>query len=162
MCGDVENGALTSWAGYACGYTSISRVNELVAQSGRPRRLWTAHYDPLLGAHICARSIPACVTAAGGSLVTDADGTQWVDHGGWDESLLHPNFFDIWEQHPTEVLATMDMCNDAAGNLTISGPAKDNGDLLVFTRIGGKWSVTDVTAAIHGENPADPRNYQVV
>lgn len=86
MCADVENGAMSSWAGYRYGYCSVARVNALIAQFGRPEKLWTAHYDPAIGAHICS---PACWPG----LVTTADGTQWVDHGGWDESLLDDNFF---------------------------------------------------------------------
>lgn len=87
-CADVETGAMSSWAFYVYGYCEVSSVNELVARFGRPWRLWTAHRDPRLGAHICS---PACWPG----LVTTADGTQWVDHGGlWDESLLHDNFFD--------------------------------------------------------------------
>jgi hypothetical protein len=87
-CADVENGAMSSWAGYAYGYCSVSRVNSLIAQFGRPRKLWTSHYDPAIGAHRCS---PACWPG----LATTADGTQWVDHGGWDESLLADDFFDL-------------------------------------------------------------------
>lgn len=89
MCGDVENGALSSWAGYKVGYCSVSRVNELIGLYGRPPKLWTAHVDPALGAHICS---PACWPG----LVTTADGTQWSNHGGaWDESVLAATFFDF-------------------------------------------------------------------
>lgn len=88
MCADVEKGAMNEWTGYEYGYCSVANVNALVAQFGRPRKLWTAHYDPALGAHICS---PACWPG----LVTTADGTQWTDHGGaWDESLLADDFFD--------------------------------------------------------------------
>jgi collagen triple helix repeat protein len=48
------------------------------AAEGLPRssyRLWSAHYTSR--AHVCP----------------GADGTQWVDHGGWDESLLNSDFF---------------------------------------------------------------------
>jgi hypothetical protein len=88
MCADVESGAMKGWAGYDYGYCSVSNVNALVAQFGRPRKLWTAHQDPAIGAHICS---PLCWPG----LVTTADGTQWIDHGGaWDESLLADGFFD--------------------------------------------------------------------
>lgn len=87
MCADVEKGAMTSWAGYDYGYCSVSNVNALVEKYGRPRKLWTAHYDPKYGKHICS---PACWPG----LVTTADGTQWIDHNGqWDESLLEDDFF---------------------------------------------------------------------
>ena len=86
MCADVESGAMADWTGYDYGYCSISSVNSMISTFGRPRKLWTAHYDPNLGAHICS---PACWPG----LVTTADGTQWVDHGGWDESLLNDDFF---------------------------------------------------------------------
>jgi len=91
---DVEFGAMEDWSGYEYGYCSVSRVNELVAKYGRPRKLWTAHQDPAIGAHICS---PACWPG----LVTTADGTQWIDHGGaWDESLLADDFFDLAPPEP--------------------------------------------------------------
>lgn len=94
-CADVESGAMGSWAGYTVGYCAVSRVNALVAAYGRPRKLWTAHRDPTIGAHICS---PACWAG----LVTTADGTQWTDHGGaWDESLLRDDFFDYQTTIPT-------------------------------------------------------------
>ena len=46
-------------------------------------RVWSAHYG--WGPHICGPG--TC-----GSSV-QADGTQWIDHGGWDESLLLDSFF---------------------------------------------------------------------
>ena len=86
MCGDVENGALSSWAGYDYGYCSLSRVADLVSRYGRPKKLWTAHYTGV--AHICTPQ------ACGFGLPFGADGTQWTDHGGvWDESLLADDFF---------------------------------------------------------------------
>jgi hypothetical protein len=94
MCADVERGAMNEWSGYDYGYCSVSNVNALVAQFGRPRKLWTAHQDPAIGAHICS---PACWPG----LVTTADGTQWIDHGGaWDESLLADDFFDLAPPQP--------------------------------------------------------------
>lgn len=88
QCADVESGAMKSWTGYTWGYCAVSNVNALIAAYGRPEKLWTAHYDPKIGAHICS---PACWPG----LVTTADGTQWTDHGNadWDESLLSDNFF---------------------------------------------------------------------
>jgi hypothetical protein len=88
MCADVEKGAMSEWTGYTVGYCSVANVNALVREYGRPHKLWTAHYDAALGAHICS---PACWPG----LVTTADGTQWIDHGGWDESLLAPDFFTV-------------------------------------------------------------------
>lgn len=87
MCGDVENGALSSWVGYDYGYCAVSNANAMIAQFGRPKKLWLAHYDPSIGSHICS---PACWPG----LVTTADGTQWTDHNNvWDESLLSDDFF---------------------------------------------------------------------
>jgi hypothetical protein len=84
-CGDVESGALTSWAGYRVGYCAVSQVNDLIHRYGRPTKLWTAHYTNT--AHICS---PVCWPG----LVTTADGTQWSTHGNrWDESLLNDTFF---------------------------------------------------------------------
>lgn len=61
---------------------------------------------------------------------------------------------------PQEVLVNMVISTD--GN-TIAGVAKDNGDLLVFTRQANApgWSVIDVTDAIHAAGPNDPRRYQI-
>ncbi len=89
MCADVESGAMSSWSGYDYGYCAVSSVNENIAKYGRPRKLWTAHYDPRIGAHICS---PQCWPG----LVTTADGTQWTNHGDldWDESLLADDFFN--------------------------------------------------------------------
>ena len=88
MCADVESGAMSNWTGYPVGYCAVSNVNATISRYGRPEKLWTAHYDPKYGAHICS---PACWPG----LVTTADGTQWTDHGSadWDESLLLDNFF---------------------------------------------------------------------
>lgn len=46
-------------------------------------RLWSAHYGA--GKHVCG---PATC-----GLPFDVDGTQWIDHGTWDESLLSDDFF---------------------------------------------------------------------
>ena len=98
MCADVEAGAMSEWTGYDYGYCSVSRVNELVAAFGRPRKLLTAHQDPRLGKHICS---PLCWPG----LVTTADGTQWIDHGGaWDESVLLNDFFDLAPPQPSSNL----------------------------------------------------------
>lgn len=105
-CLDIENGDATvdqapGWAkrqrarGVArpCLYTSVSNGAELMAvmsASGWPRgayRLLTAHYGA--GQHICG---PRC---GGSDFPGTADGTQWIDHGGWDESLLAASFFDV-------------------------------------------------------------------
>lgn len=86
MCADVESGAMSDWSGYEYGYCSVALANTLIAKYGRPKRLWTAHYNGT--AHICS---PKCWPG----LVTVADGTQWTDHGDWDESLLEDDFFGI-------------------------------------------------------------------
>jgi hypothetical protein len=86
QCADVEAGAMSTWKGYRYGYCAVSNVNALIASQGRPAKLWTSHYDPKIGKHICS---PECWPG----LVTTADGTQWVDHGGWDESELSDDFF---------------------------------------------------------------------
>jgi hypothetical protein len=87
MCADSEKGDPPSWVGYDYGYCQVSSVNQLIAQYGRPKKLWTAHYDARFGKHICS---PHCWPG----LVTTADGTQWTDHGGaWDESVLADDFF---------------------------------------------------------------------
>lgn len=96
MCGDVENGALSSWVGYDYGYCAVSNVNDMIAKYGRPRKLWTAHYDPSIGSHICS-------SACWPGLVTTADGTQWTDHNNvWDESLLSDDFFGTPDPTPSQ------------------------------------------------------------
>lgn len=87
MCGDVENGALSSWVGYTYGYCSLSRAQALINQFGRPKKLWVAHYTNV--PHICT---PAC----GLGFEDYADGTQYSDNGGlYDSSLLRDDFFVI-------------------------------------------------------------------
>ena len=89
LCADVESGAMKNWLHYSYGYCDVFNVNELIKLYGRPRKLWTAHYDPNIGPHICS---PRCWPG----LVTTADGTQWTDHGNqWDESLLANDFFTL-------------------------------------------------------------------
>jgi hypothetical protein len=95
QCADVESGAMSDWTGYSYGYCSVSNVNALIARFGRPKKLWTAHQDPALGRHICS---PLCWPG----LVTEADGTQWIDHGGWDESVLLDHFFELAPPPPKE------------------------------------------------------------
>lgn len=101
-CADVESGAMSSWAFYTYGYCSVSNVNALIAKYGRPRKLLTAHQDPKFGAHICS---PACWPG----LVTTADGTQWIDHGGWDESLLADDFFQLDPAPSTSTEGILDL-----------------------------------------------------
>lgn len=101
MCGDVENGALSSWAGYDYGYTAISNAQAMINRYGRPKKLWTAHYDSSLGAHICSKNNPACAKFG---FQDEADGTQWTNHGGpWDESLLADDFFVLDPPPPSPI-----------------------------------------------------------
>lgn len=93
-------------------------------------RRWSAHYDwpgqlPgfQLGQHICGPF--TC-----GSPI-QCDGTQWIDHGGWDESLLDANFFGAPPPPPppppppaigepqmyaTDPVTKKPYCTDAGGN----------------------------------------------
>jgi hypothetical protein len=117
LCADVESGAMSKWTNYTYGYCSVSNVNALIAHYGRPKKLWTAHQDKALGAHICS---PACWPG----LVTTADGTQWIDHGGWDESLLADDFFFITPAPPpptpsprgADMLHSIPISTDENGN----------------------------------------------
>ncbi len=153
-CADVENGAMTSWAGYTVGYCSVSRANSLIATFGRPRKLWTAHYTGV--SHLCG---PAC-----GLTGTTADATQWTDHGGvWDESACANNFFDFQNPPlPERELIAMELGNDPQGHLIIVGVAADNGNLLQFVEDPpGTWRCIDVTYAVKATQAPDPRLYQV-
>jgi hypothetical protein len=146
-------------------YTSLSNAQTLIDtldQAGIPRhsyRLWTAHYDPTLGSHLCK---PSC----GYQFKDLADATQWTDHqGAWDESLLLDDFFTITPPapEPTHLLkeGTVIHFNDNQYNY-IAGAAADNGNLLVF-RMNSltDWECVDVTDVMHGKNPSDPRWYRV-
>lgn len=101
---DIENGDATDgqapqwWARQRARgvarpgfYRQVSGVASLMIALGVakiPRsayRLRTAHYGA--GAHICS---PACYRG----MPTTADATQWIDHGGWDESLCSPSILD--------------------------------------------------------------------
>lgn len=142
--GDVEKGALKSWRGYPVGYTMVSNVMAQVAKDGRPEKLWTAHYDPAIGAHICGPH-----SCAYPGLTIAADGTQWRN-GSYDESLLLDDFFDFGG---SDMALTI-----SADGCTIGGisPA---GHVLVFSadptkRYAARWqpnegvSVSDVTAVV--------------
>lgn len=95
--GDVERGAMSNWAGYVVGYCAVSNVESLIAQFGRPTKLWTAHYDASIGSHICSPS-----TCAYPGLAHAADGTQWTDNGNadWDASVLADDFFSFLTPTP--------------------------------------------------------------
>jgi hypothetical protein len=90
MCGDVENGALSSWRGYDYGYSFVSNIEARIAADGMPKKLWIAHQNNI--PHICeAGCYPGLMHAA--------DATQWTDHGNmWDESLCRDDFFDLTPQ----------------------------------------------------------------
>lgn len=113
--GDMTDAEMVSWLAERLaakvwrpvGYKSISSMGSLVAAwtaAGHARssyRLLSAHYNwggqlPGLarGQHICG---PA---TCGG---VQCDGTQWIDHGPWDESLLMPDFFDATVTPPVIV-----------------------------------------------------------
>lgn len=158
---DVESGAMSDWTGYDVGYCAVSDVNRLVAAFGRPRKLWTAHRDPRLGRHICS---PLCWPG----LVTSADGTQWADHGGWDESVLLDDFFDLAPAPapplPTLPLPikedTMSITALPNGQVAISavGAGARADHLLVFTLeptnpATPHYNVIDVTDGIGGSDP---------
>lgn len=132
-CLDVENGDATAfeapaWAarqaarGLArpCVYTSVMNaalVMSTMAGAGWPRsayRLLTAHYGA--GTHICG---PRC---GGSDFAGTADGTQWVDHGGWDESLLADSFFD--DTVPGSPLAPTPLKEEDRMALTNDGKAQ--------------------------------------
>ena len=76
-------------------YTSASNAANLIGVLGangilRERFLvWSAHYTNV--SHICAPNV--CGYPA-------ADGTQWADHGPWDESLLADYFFNQEDDVP--------------------------------------------------------------
>jgi hypothetical protein len=148
MCADVESGAMKTWRGYDWGYCAVSNVNALIRAFGRPRKLWTAHYDPKIGVHICS---PGCWPG----LATRADGTQWTDHGGrYDESLLDDDFFAPPMLGKED---TMSLAVSSDGTKTVER-VNPSGHLLVFTLAPGEsvWSVIDVTAQIAAAFPHDP------
>lgn len=77
-------------------YTSSSWAQNLVDElsksglkQGKHYLLWTAHYDPALGEHLCS-------SKCGFGLRTTADATQFTDHAlnrSLDESICSPGFF---------------------------------------------------------------------
>lgn len=151
---DVEKGAMTSWQGYTYGYCAVSNVNQYVKLFGRPDKLWTAHYDPKYGAHICS---PACWPG----LITSADGTQWTDHGGpWDESLLADDFFGNIAPAPSNT-ATEREGNMLAKNENGEGywGARSNGNVYTFdgapylgpaARFLAQWGIGTIANPVTG------------
>lgn len=103
-CLDIENGDATpadvpGWLALARPkvphpvlYASVSAMPDVLGVlqgAGVPRstvRLWSAHYGD--GAHVCG-------PASCGLVRVPVDGTQWIDHGLWDESLLSAEFFAV-------------------------------------------------------------------
>ena len=77
-------------------YTSASQAQRLVAELAKAGLkqhkhylLWTAHYNPALGEHLCS---PKCTPG----LRVTADATQFTDHAlnrSLDESICSPGFF---------------------------------------------------------------------
>jgi hypothetical protein len=68
-----------------CPASWSQQVLDAIAAAGIPRSSWrllSAHYG--IGQHICG---------PGACQYPQADGTQWIDHGTWDESLLSDDFF---------------------------------------------------------------------
>jgi len=152
-CADVERGAMIDWRGYFWGYCEVSSVNTLVAQYGRPPKLWTAHRDPRLGRHICGPK----TCNYGGNLVTAADGTQWTNHGGaWDESILLDNFFDRSPPAPSPQGAKLMLAATPTGNglwrLDPNGAVTTYGDAQYLggpntSQVAGKWGGPPVLPA---------------
>lgn len=103
--GDMTDAQMVGWlrerlaAGVwrPVGYKSVSGIPALAAAwaaAGIPRRkyrLLAAHYGA--GQHICGPATCGCPV--------QCDGAQWIDHGGWDESLLAVDFFAPAEPHAT-------------------------------------------------------------
>lgn len=94
---------------------------------------------------------------------------QYGGHPGYDLSVFS-DVVPLWDTHavvispglPSVKEDSVISFNDANGNPCIAGKAADNGNLLVFTLVNGKWQVMDVTNEIHGIAPGDPRLYKLV
>lgn len=156
QCADVERGAMSSWRGYSYGYCSVANVNRNIELYGRPKKLWTSHYNSSFGAHICS---PACWPG----LVTTADGTQWTDHSGaYDESLLAADFFDLAPLPPPSTDKETTMQTTELSNGRLVTPAVGAGDsaghlFLVLTNLDGTAPVVlDVTAEAFAAGSRNP------
>jgi hypothetical protein len=158
-CADVETGALDAAgaagvlnAGGWAVYVQLSSAQALVdalAALGHLRffyRLWIAHHNGV--PHICT---PAC----GYGLQTAADGTQWVDRGTYDQSLLAGDFFEPIVTKPKEGIVPAIIENDGA---IIAAFVGTNNHAYVFTMPGGSQSaagvgIIDLTLAAQPGNP---------
>jgi len=112
-------------------YGSIATTMPEIVQfmGSRPRssyRLWSAHYGA--GKHICGPT--TCGYA------TQVDGTQWIDHGSWDESLLSDTFFNvpIPTPAPTQPTGTPVPLTGEPGVMIV--PFKCTTDSTGFTEVG--------------------------
>lgn len=132
-------------------YFSVSLMPEVLGYcnaAGIPRssyKVWTAHYGA--GQHIC----------------NGADGTQWIDWGGWDESLLLDNFFGPVAVHadPAPVApplvclpvdtAWKDITN--AMQLLVQAPTDAQGNAWAQTAV--PWNQYVAVAAHGGYPPRD-------
>lgn len=109
-------------------YSSIVNMGDIVGRLGRAGferhtyRLLSAHYGA--GKHICGPSTcrmgPQC------------DGTQWIDHGGWDESLLDDHFF--------ATLAPGGLVSNLAAPICAIVPRPQNDGYWLVGRDGGIFS----------------------
>lgn len=164
MCADVESGAMSSWRGYPVGYCSVSRAAALVASTGRPLKLWTAHYTG--SPHICG-------PASCGDLPFPADGTQWTDtlYGRKvDQSLLATDFFSFLDPILPDLKGAriMGVCVAPTGAVLVTGVTNDGhkhlfkgpapvpgaGGPQVVTQ--GRWTDLDLTDQIASEEGHQP------
>lgn len=122
-------------------YISVAQVATLLKVVPRPAfKLWTAHYGA--GKHICN---PGCYPG----MPTWADGTQWVDHGPWDESLLLDNFFTLGQSVPVFTVKETE-------TMPFGTPVVENGRAYIYAT-GAGASATHlflVSADLNGANPS--------
>lgn len=112
-------------------YISVSRVRTLLQVVPRASfKLLTAHYGA--GEHICN---PSCYRG----MPTWADGTQWIDHGSWDQSLLLDTFFTlsitmpVFDIKETEMFGTPAIENGRAYAFALGAGAEDRGDAYLIS-----------------------------
>lgn len=151
-CLDVEQGDATP--AQAPGWVQRRRANG----HGGPLVYCSEATWPSVRAAFAAQGVPApdywvagYPGAEGDAIPQGAIGHQWIDHGGWDESVMVDYLPGI--DPPIEPTKEQVMQAIIVNEVVTVYAASPSGHLLEFSHKPEGWSVDDVTAEIAKANP---------